>query len=81
MMSFDIKLPDGQIDITSPMEIIKAKDLVLKVDGKDIELSISQKNRLQTALKNHARELVSNEVIPGGFGGNPKAYFENSNLI
>jgi len=53
IMSFSIKIPDGQIELTSPMEIIKAKDLSLKVDGKEIELSMSEKNRLHTGMKNY----------------------------
>jgi len=52
VMKITIEVLSGRVDIEAPIEIIKAKDLVVKKDGEVVELALDQKNRIQQALKN-----------------------------
>ena len=74
IMSFNMKIESvGNVELKSPTEIIKFKEVSLKVNGKNIELSQSEATKLQTQLKNYA-------PVDKGSGEKVNAFFESDRV-
>jgi hypothetical protein len=63
ILSFDMDIDGEYVEIKSPMAIINSKDLSVEVDGANVDLSHTEKNRIQTQLRNYSRFIKSNKHV------------------